>query len=331
MARVSVIVATHNKRDLLLEALESVFHQSYRDFDVIVVDDGSTDGTPVQVFSRFGAQPEAIAALARMNPTSIRPFSHSFVHHGLPVHYHYYGNRGLSSARNRGIRVARSPLLAFLDHEDAWSPDHLALSAEVHEDDAHPVISYVNECSPKERARARAARRDEPLSGMIFEHVLDASQICISSSMINRVCFNECGFFDENLPACADYDLWLRLCSRYPVVHVPGPQLTRRSVRHRSSSRAWTWDRYRVYALEKAFQSGHLDPGQRLLVAEEIVRKCERLVDGFTKQTSDERANFYERKRKRFALEVRKLRASEGLAHAQARLTATPSGAVAAG
>jgi hypothetical protein len=145
----------------------------------------------------------------------------------------------------------------------------------------------------------------------MFEETLEASPMSTSAVIAHRRCFAACGVFDENLPACDEYDLWVRLAARYPIYYLAdGPVVTRTSSKGDGSSRTWSWDRFRVYALEKAFQSGHLTPDQRFVVAQQIVEKCERLVEGFRRQRSDERSNFYERKRRRFAQEVRKLRAS---------------------
>jgi glycosyltransferase involved in cell wall biosynthesis len=318
MVRVSVVVPTHNKKEMVTEAIESVLAQSYRDCELIVVDDGSTDGTPLHVFSTFGAQPEAIEILSKMNPNAVRPFSHSFAHDGIPIQYHYIANRGLSAARNRGIKFAHGSCVAFLEAEDLWNPAHLETHATFHEENDWARVSHIGECHVRDRSRAGKARKAPPASGWIFQQALETSPICISAAMAHRTCFAECGGFDENLPACEDYDLWLRFAARYPIHFLEGTEIVRRSSRFQSSNRSWTWDRYRVYALEKSFQSGKLNAEQRLLVAEEIVKKCERLVEGFKRQKSEERANFYERKRKRFALEVRKLRASQAAARSQA-------------
>lgn len=309
MSRVSVVVPTYNRKESVAEALRSVLAQTFRDFEIVVADDGSTDGTPVNLFQTLGAQPEAIEALTRMNPTSIKPFSHAFSNDSLAIQYHYGINRGLSTARNRGIRAARSDFIAFIEAEDLWEPDHLKTQVDFLEMHPGSKVCRVSERNVKD-GKPRVSRNSSTASGWIFEATLEASPMCTSAVLIHRSCFTACGAFDENLPACDEYDLWLRLASRYPVHYLEGPTVTRRSGRPDGSSRAWGWDRFRVYALEKAFQSGHLSPTQRFLVAEQIVHKCERLVEGFRRQKSEERSNFYERKRRRFAQEVRKLRAS---------------------
>ncbi len=310
MVRATVVVPTCNKRDLVLEAIGSAMVQSVRDFEIVIVDDGSTDGTPIEIFTAFGAQPRAVEALKRFHPAAIKPFSHFFTHEGVAVQYHYNTNRGLSAARNRGIRRARGPYIAFLEAEDLWDRVHLESQLTFLQTNPWVRVARVGERSLKEPCRARRPRKTEKTSGWVFANALEACPQTISCAVVHRSCFVECGAFDENLPACEDYDFWLRLAARFPIYYVEGAQVTRRSPRQESATRSWTWDRFRVYALEKSFQSGHLDAEQRFLVSQEIVHKCEHLVEGFKRQNSEERANFYERKR--FAQEVRKLRASQG-------------------
>ncbi len=309
MARVSVIVPTHNRRESVTEALDSIMAQTFREFEIVVTDDGSTDGTPALIFEALGAEREVVEYLNRLGPANLKPFSHRFSSGSVPIQYHYGISRGLSTARNRGIRMARGELVAFLEADDLWEPRHLETLAAFLGENPEAQVCRAAERTVRD-GKTRAPRRPAAASGWIFESALEASPMSPSAVMVRRCCFNECGAFDENLPACDEYDLWVRMTSRYPIHFVDGPVVTRRSTRPDGSSRAWGWDRFRVYALEKAFQSGHLSSDQRFQVAQEIVRKCERLVDGFRRQKSEERANFYERKRRRFAHEVRKLRAS---------------------
>ncbi|MFH1145101.1 MAG: glycosyltransferase family A protein [Candidatus Eisenbacteria bacterium] len=312
MVRVSVVLPVHNKRELAIEALDSILNQSFRDFEIVISDDGSTDGTPLAIFDHLGAEQRAIKILSRLNPSALQPFSHVFYHDDIRIQYHYCANRGLSAARNRGIRHARGTFISFLEAECLWEPLHLETLVAFFEANPWAHICYVGERQTKENARPRKPVKSTHSTGWIFDQALASAPVSISSAMVHRSCFSECGGFDENMPACEDYDLWLRLTARNPVYNLEGQvEVMRRSPRAESGSRSWTWERFRVYALEKSFQSGHLDADQRLQVAAEIVRKCERLVEGLRRQGSEERANFYERKRRRFAQEVRKLRSSK--------------------
>jgi glycosyltransferase involved in cell wall biosynthesis len=320
MVGATVVVPTCNRREMVAQALQSVLAQTYRNFELVVVDDGSTDGTPMHLMRLLGAEPRAVEILSRMNPAALNPFFHQFVHDGIPIQYQYHPNRGLGAARNRGIRHARGTYVAFLEAEDLWEPTHLQAQIAFLDGDGWARIARVGGRQAKDGTRARRSRRAEEASGWIFSQALEACPAGLSCAVVHRGCFAECGTFDENMPACDDYDLWLRLAARFPIHYVAGPEVTHRSPRPELASHSWTWDRFRVYALEKAFQSGQLNPEQRFLVSQEIVRRCEHLVEGYRRQKSEERANFYERKRKRFAQEVRKLRAAYApLAEAPAR------------
>ncbi len=309
MARVSVVVPTYNRRESVIEAIDSIRDQTFRDYEIVIADDGSTDGTPLALFEHLGAQPEAIGVLSRMSPNSVKPFSHAFLHEDRTIQYHYGINRGLSTARNRGIRSSRGEYVAFIESEDLWDEAHLKTTIDFLDEQNDTKVCRVGERYMRD-GKPRTRRHTCTNSGWIFDVALEASPMSTSAVVLHRSCFRACGSFDENLPACDEYDLWIRIASRYPIQFLKGPVVTRRSGRPDGSSRAWSWERFRVYALEKAFQGGSLAPEQRFLVAQEIVQKCERLVDGFRRQKSEERSNFYERKRRRFAQEVRKLRCS---------------------
>ncbi len=308
MVGVTVVVPTCNRKEFVTQALHSVLSQTYRNFEIVVVDDGSTDGTAAHVLRTFGAEAKAVEIVSHRNPAALNPFYHKFTSLGIPVRYQYHLNRGLGAARNRGIRHARGSYIAFLEAEDLWETGHLR--AQVDFLQAHPGarVTRVGEHPAKEGPRLRRARRGEPASGNVFAQALEEAPAGISCAVIHRSCFTECGEFDENMPSCEDYDLWLRLAARFPVFYVSGPEVARRTPRPDGSQHAWTSDRFRVYSLEKSFQSGQLDPEQRFLVSQALVRRCERLVEGYRRQKSEERANFYERKRRRFGQEVRKLR-----------------------
>jgi glycosyltransferase involved in cell wall biosynthesis len=310
MVGVTVVVPTCNRKESVTQALHSVLSQTYRDFEIVVVDDGSTDGTAAHVLRTFGAEARAVELVARRNPAALTPFYHKFASLGVQVRYQYHLNRGLGAARNRGIRHARGSYIAFLEAEDLWEPAHLRSQIDFLETHRGACVSRVGEHPAKEGPRPRRARRGETVSGNVFAQALEQAPAGISCAVVHRSCFAECGEFDENMPSCEDYDLWLRLAARFPIYFVDGPEVTRRAPRPDGSQHAWTSDRFRVYSLEKSFQSGQLDPEQRFLVSQALVRRCERLVEGYRRQKSEERANFYERKRRRFGQEVRKLRAT---------------------
>ena len=176
---VSVIVPTYQRRELVQHAVASVMGQTHRDFELIVIDDGSTDGTD-----------EALA------PLSDR------------VLYRWQPNRGVSAARNAGLRVARSPIVAFLDSDNRWLPTHLTLVTDAL--DRHPQAVLASTCPGFEFAGRW--RRDEPRVTEPFPGALLGNNVgFVSCVAVRRAVVLAAGGFNEDLPVGEDTDLWLRL------------------------------------------------------------------------------------------------------------------------
>ena len=229
---VSVVIATHNRAHTLSRALDSVLAQSQPVHEVILVDDGSEDHTPALVASRY---PQV---------TTIRQ-----------------PNRGVSSARNVGIRQASGTWIAFLDADDQWLPDKVAMQLAAIQSQPQCRIVHSNEIWIRNGVRINPARRHEKSGGWIFQRCLPLCVISPSSVIIHREVFEAVGCFDEELPVCEDYDLWLRICARYPVHYVEQALLVKFGGHaDQLSRRYWGMDRFRISALDKILRSGVLTP-----------------------------------------------------------------------
>ncbi len=314
MPRISVIVPTYNRRDCLVETLRSTLNQSFRDFEILVVDDGSTDDSAIEVLRQFGPDPERAESGWRQHTASASgTCGFGFWTPELYLQYIYLqANRGMGAARNRGLQAAHGDFVAFLEPEYTWASHHLARQIEFFEQRPDAWIAQgrivVGRSAPKTpKKRSRPAP-----TTLRFEEVVAGNELATSAMVIRRACIVAHGCFDENLPSCEDYDLWVRIAAHVPIHQVPDSYV---HVRQAPAPPSWSLDRYRVYALEKAFQSGHLSSDQRHRVAEELVNRCDCLVDGFRKRNNTERANFYDRKRKKFELEVAKLDLSTAAVH----------------
>jgi len=264
MPQVSVVIPTHNRKGLLQEALESVAAQTFRDLECIVVDDGSTDGTAGMVSSRPGvrliAQP----------------------------------HRGVSSARNAGIAAASGAWVAFLDSDDLWMPRKLARQVEYHEGRPDAWISQTEEIWVRKGRRQNPRKKHRKVGGWIFEACLPLCIVSPSAVMMRRELFREVGLFDESLPACEDYDLWLRVAARFPVHLLPEPLVVKRGGHpDQLSSTVQALDRYRIRALEKALAPGRLRPEQRAAALRELERKCAIYAQGCRKRGRAEEAEIY--------------------------------------
>jgi len=258
MPRVTVVIPTYNRRDLVREAIASVTAQSYPDFEVIVVDDGSDDGT-AEVVQQFAG-----------------------------VQYVYQQNRGVSAARNVGVARARGELIAFLDSDDLWQPHKLAHQVALFEQYPDVQICQTDEIWVRNGVRVNPHHKHRKAGGDIFARSLELCLVSPSAAMLRRVLFERLGGFDETLPACEDYDLWLRISARWPVPFIAMPLVVKRGGHaDQLSRRFWGMDRFRVQALRKLLDSGVLSEEQYRLTVEMLRKKCTILAHGAQKRGQD--------------------------------------------
>lgn len=263
---VAVVVPTFDRSSVLLRAIESVVAQTRPADQILVVDDGSTDGT---------------ADLLRRA--------------SLPISVISQKNRGVSAARNRGLAATDCEWIAFLDSDDEWLPQKLERQLEAL--GAAPLLPGVKRyrvCHTEEtwirRGNQVLPRRvHKKRGGWIFRHCLPRCAISPSSVMIHRQVFDRVGGFDQDLPACEDYDLWLRVCSRYPVLLVDEPLVIKHGGHSdQLSRRIPSLDRYRIRALEKAlaseWASNCLEPGDHAAARAQLIEKLEIYVRGAEKR-----------------------------------------------
>ncbi len=190
---VSIVIPVYNGAHLLDATLQSVFEQTFGDFEILVIDDGSTDSTR-ELLASYGER--------------IRVFEQQ--------------NGGASSARNRGIRHARGEFIAFLDGDDLWDADKLRLQVEALR--ADPEVGVCSsECvyfDAEKQWPANLLGRT-PARGMIFDLLLVDHCISTSAVMVRKSCLDDVGVFDESLIGCEDYNLFLRLARKYPFRFLP--------------------------------------------------------------------------------------------------------------
>jgi glycosyltransferase involved in cell wall biosynthesis len=269
---ISVIIPTFNRADSLGRALDSVLNQSHAPQEIIVVDDGSTDATR-ELVTNHPAQPR----------------------------YLYQANGGVSSSRNLGIRSASGEWLAFLDSDDEWLPGKLAAQIETLEQQPDCKICHTEEIWIRNGKRVNAMNKHAKSGGHIFQRCLPLCVISPSAAMIHRSLLDEVGLFDETLPACEDYDLWLRICARHPVAFVPEPQIVKYGGHaDQLSRRHWGMDRFRIQALEKILQCGDLSLEDRSAAILTLTQKAEILANGAEKREKLEDAQKYRALQRKF-------------------------------
>jgi len=245
MKIITVIIPVYNRPAFVKEAIQSVLDQTWSNLEIIVVNDGSTDNTPL-VLQSFGDKIRII----------------------------HQENKGVSAARNTGIKHSDSNWIAFLDSDDIWLPEKL--SAQMHFFENHPdaKICQTEEIWIKNGKRLFPKKKHKKKSGMIFEHCLPLCIVSPSAVMIHREMFDLVGTFDESLPACEDYDLWLRISCQYPIYLLDQPLIIKRGGHDDQLSQAIRLDRFRIQALVKLIKSGILTDDKKLLAKNELERKC---------------------------------------------------------
>jgi len=268
---ISVVIPTYNRGWILKEAVDSVLAQKYPAYEVIVVDDGSTDDTA------------AILAGYGNRITMLRQ-----------------ENRGVSAARNRGVRKAGGNLLAFLDSDDLWLPGKLEAQADFFH--AHPemLICQTEETWVRNGRRVNPKNRHKKPSGDIFEPSLELCLVSPSAVMLRRELFEEMNGFDERLPACEDYDLWLRIGCRYPVHLIDTPLIIKRGGHDDQLSRQPSLDKYRIESLKTLIDSGRLSEGHRQAAVRVLIKKCRIYENGCLKRRRDAEAAVYQKLAARF-------------------------------
>ncbi|MDP3979966.1 MAG: glycosyltransferase [Chlamydiota bacterium] len=256
---ISLIIPTYNRAYCLTEALESIYAQTLRPHEIIVVDDGSEDETPL-VCSRYPA-----------------------------LIYIRQSHKGVSSARNLGIQKSTGSWICFLDSDDIWEKNKLMIQWKYTSAQPNYFISYTNEKWIRNSRFVNQGKRHKKYSGWIFKHCLALCIISPSSVMIHRKIFDHIGLFDIDLPACEDYDLWLRISLYYPVLFIDLPLIIKRGGHEDQLSRQIEGlDRYRIIALEKILRHDTLDPDKRNYVLKYLHEKVLIYIKGCEKRNKAE-------------------------------------------
>jgi glycosyltransferase involved in cell wall biosynthesis len=257
MSEVSVIIPTFNRAPVLMRALNSVLGQSFTDWELIVVDDGSSDGTE---------------ALMR-----------EWMNGGLEnIRYFKTENRGVSHARNFGVKQAHSPWVAFLDSDDEWLPRKLELQLALA---GQFELIHGEEIWMRGGVRVNPLKKHAKSGGDVFARCIEICCISPSTTMLKRSLFERMNGFREDFPACEDYELWLRITRDQDVGFVSEPvQIKYGGNPDQLSLSTKAMDYYRAKALVQ-----FLDGREARLVAETLMKKCEILARGFLKYPNTER------------------------------------------
>lgn len=253
----SVIIPTFNRASFLQRALTSVLNQSLLPSEIIVIDDGSTDNTQ-----------DVVAAFSE-------------------VIYIYKENGGVSSARNEGIKRAKYDYIAFLDSDDEWHVDKMYLQLQ-----SNVLVSYTDEVWVRDAKEIKIPKKFHKNRPTTFESELEFCNIAPSSVVIHKKVLADVGFFDEELEVCEDYDLWLRILLKYPIVLVDKKLIIKHAGHEdQLSFKHWGMDRFRVKSLEKLYRCS-----PRSVIEEVLLKKYALLLKGFKKHNRESEVIIYENK-----------------------------------
>lgn len=253
--RISVVIPSYNRRHTLERALQSVFLQSSKVDEVILVDDGSTDASAELVEHKF---PE--------------------------VKILRQANLGVSAARNRGIEAAQFEWIALLDSDDSWHTHKIEKIRAARRQHPDIVLFHSDEIWIRNGVRVNPMHKHRKSGGWIFEQCLPLCAISPSASVIKSSVLRDLGMFDESLPACEDYDLWLRLCHRHPVHYLEQRLIVKYgSHEDQLSRRHPVMDRFRVRALHRLLDGEQLSAEHQAAAVSALLTKLDILLKGAIK------------------------------------------------
>ena len=263
MITVSVIIPTFNRKAPLRKALESVLDQEAVPFELIVVDDHSTDGTPEMIQKEFPS-----VTLVRLEK-----------------------NQGPAAARNRGIERACGEWIAFLDSDDEWLPGKLKTQLAFFEQNPDYRIHQTEEIWIRNGVRVNPMKKHKKYRGFIFDQCLPLCIISPSAVMIHKSVFEEAGLFDESFPACEDYDLWLRIACRFPVGLTERPYIIKYGGHADQRSHEFpAMDQFRIRSLVQILNSGTLNAEQSKAAKAMLDEKSKIYIQGAEKRGKKEEA-----------------------------------------
>jgi len=261
---VSVIIPTYNRGWILREAIESVLAQDYENFELIVVNDGSNDDTE-RILAEYGG---SITVLEQ-------------------------ANQGVSAARNNGVAHANGTLIAFLDSDDLWLPEKLSVQVAFFQANPEALVCQTQETWIRDGRRIYPKNRHQKQSGLFFGRSLDLCLVSPSAVMMKKHLFEEVGGFDEKLPACEDYDLWLRVGVRIPIFLIDEPLVIKRGGHADQLSSKAGLDKYRIQSIKKLLEGGTLSHDQKAAAVAVLQNKCEIYASGCKKRGKLEEMAYY--------------------------------------
>lgn len=230
MPKISICIPTYNRKNYLKETLESIFAQTYKDYEVVIVDDGSSDGTEQMIKEC-----------------------------NYPIRYFRQKNQGEPVARNKLLELAQGEYLTFIDSDDILFPYAVEELVNLVEDNGYDVVAYSSYVGIDERGKEVKRKPRELPSGHIAADLFEYIYVHSCGTMCRKKLLQEAGGFDVSLPVCSPYALWLKLSLKHEFIPTVRPTFKRR--RHPGNLSAYSFANRKVElnVLEHAFQNSFSD------------------------------------------------------------------------
>ena len=260
--KISVVIPTFNRISLVARAIDSVLKQSLNPYEIIVVDDGSDDGTSEMIQNKY----KSIKLIQQQN-------------------------NGVSVARNKGIEHAEGDWIGLLDSDDEWTEKKL-------ENQAYRLIKtpeydfcHTNEIWIRNGVRVNQRKKHKKYGGYIFGKCLDICRISPSSVLFRKNILDHVGWFDDQLPVCEDYDLWLRITAEYRILFIDEPLIIKYGGHDDQLSHSVeSIEFFRIKSLENLLDRTELSTNNRVLAIQMIIKKYNIYLNGLVKRKKQSEA-----------------------------------------
>jgi len=260
---ISTIIPTYNRKHTLGRAIDSVYDQSYNVNEIILVDDGSNDGTKEWINQQYPK-----------------------------INFISQSNSGVSSARNCGIKEAKFNWIALLDSDDEWLPDKIQKQVEYLESNPDYLCCHTNEIWIRNGRRVNQMKKHKKFGGNIFFNSLDMCRISPSSILFHKSILDQTGYFDERFAICEDYDLWLRISAKFPILFLDIPLIKKYGGHKDQLSKVSEGiEKYRIDVLEKLINTNFSD-AQLTGIRSMLIKKWEIYSKGAKKRGKINEYNF---------------------------------------
>lgn len=241
MPLITVVIPVYNGEKTVRETIDSVLNQTFQDWELIIINDGSTDKT--------------LEIIGSIKDERIKVFN--------------YPNAGLAASRNRGISLAKGEYISFIDADDLWTPDKLEVQLKALQENPQAVVAYSWTDIIDESSQIIRAGSYITFNGDVYANLLLMNFISNGSNVLIRTeALKEVGKFDESLKSGEDWDMWLRLATRYQFVAVDKPQILYRMSGNSMSANLWRMEEESMQVIELAFDRApaslqHLKPSSK--------------------------------------------------------------------